>query len=240
LGAAPNRLFAEVAAILEEARRQTVRSVNTHMVTAYWLIGWRIVEAEQGGKARASYGERLLVKLAARLMERFGKGYSVADLKNFRELYLAYPDRLDAIRYPVGSESERGTQAGGAKVLTPVKRYPLGSESPAGFHPNLGWSHYRALMRVEKPEARRFYEQEAAEAGWSKRDLERQIGSLYYERLLMSRDRKGVLAQFASRKQLLVFTCHPYHADLFGGDRTALEPRGRGATRTRTPRNLAS
>jgi hypothetical protein len=107
------RLFREVATILEEARRQTVRSVNTHMVTAYWLIGWRIVEAEQGGKARASYGERLLENLSARLRARFGKGYSVANLKNFRGLYLTYPDRLSEIRYPPGSELEGGPQKGG-------------------------------------------------------------------------------------------------------------------------------
>jgi hypothetical protein len=55
-----DRLFAEVAGILEQARRHTVRSVNTYMVTAYWPIGWRIVEAEQGGETRAGYGERLM------------------------------------------------------------------------------------------------------------------------------------------------------------------------------------
>lgn len=204
-GTNTNRLFSEVAAILEEARRQTVRSLNTHMVRAYWLIGWRIVEAEQGGKVRASYGEQLLEKLSARLMARFGKGYSVANLKNFRELYLAYPDRLDAIRYPLGSELGGDAQEGDSTAVAPVKRYPLGGESPAGFHPNLSWSHYRALMRVEKLEARLFYEQEAARAGWSKRELERQIGSLYYERLLISRDKKGMLVE--NRKPALA--AHP-------------------------------
>ena len=88
-----DRLFAEVAGILEQARRQTVRSVNTYMVTAYWLIGWRIVEAEQGGETRAGYGERLMEGLSARLTKRFGRGFSVQSLWNFRELFLTYRDR---------------------------------------------------------------------------------------------------------------------------------------------------
>src|ERR1017187_6435098 len=74
------------------------------MVSAYWLIGWRVVEAEQGGRARAGYGERLMETLSAKLRERYGKGHSVANLRNFREFYLAYPNRLGEIRYPVGSE----------------------------------------------------------------------------------------------------------------------------------------
>src|ERR1017187_9509330 len=157
------------------------------MVSAYWLIGWRVVEAEQGGRARAGYGERLMETLSAKLRERYGKGHSVANLRNFREFYLAYPNRLGEIRYPVGSELAPADRQHGIQ-------YPAGSESHVGFHPNLSWSHYRALMRVKKLEARDFYEKEAAVTGWGKRQLERQIGSLYYERLLMSRGKRAMLA----------------------------------------------
>ncbi len=58
----------------------------------------------------------------------------------------------------------------------------------------LSWTHYRTLLRVEKPEARRFYEAEAVNAGWSTRELERQVHSLLFERLALSRDKAGVLA----------------------------------------------
>lgn len=58
----------------------------------------------------------------------------------------------------------------------------------------LTWTHYRLLLRVEKPEARAFYEAEAVNARWSTRELERQIHSLLFERLALSRDREGVLA----------------------------------------------
>ena len=58
----------------------------------------------------------------------------------------------------------------------------------------LSWTHYRLLLRVERPEARAFYEAEAVNARWSTRELERQIHSLLFERLALSRDREGVLA----------------------------------------------
>jgi predicted nuclease of restriction endonuclease-like (RecB) superfamily len=73
------------------------------------------------------------------------------------------------------------------------KRHPTGGESAEGFHPALGWSHYRALMRVENQQIRSFYEIEAAKNHWNKDELERQINSLLFERLLKSRDKAGLL-----------------------------------------------
>ena len=58
----------------------------------------------------------------------------------------------------------------------------------------LSWTHYRLLLRVDNPEARAFYEAEAVNARWSTRELERQINSLLFERLALSRDKEGVLA----------------------------------------------
>lgn len=191
-------LFERVVTILEASRERVVRAVNAQTVTAYWLIGREIVEAVQGGDVRAKYGERVLEELSHRLTERYGKSFSVPNLRNFRQFYTTYAER--------SSQAERFREKSSPRVMTgpppadssanPEKRYPPGSESmapPEGFSAALGWSHYRALMRVEKPEARAFYEREAASCGWSKVQLERQIESLYYERLLASRDQKGML-----------------------------------------------
>jgi predicted nuclease of restriction endonuclease-like (RecB) superfamily len=220
------RLFAEVAGILEHARRQTVRSVNTYMVTAYWLIGWRIVEAEQGGETRAGYGERLIEGLSVRLTKRFGRGFSMPNLRNFRGFYLAFQERLSEIRYTLCSEFEKHmSQAAftarrrliAAESTKPIemgkeheRHGPIHDETR--FHPNLGWSHYRALMRVENPVARRFYEDEAANADWSVRELQRQIGSLYYERLLASRDKRGMIREqrLTARSEALAVIKDPY------------------------------
>lgn len=60
---------------------------------------------------------------------------------------------------------------------------------------NLSWTHYRLLLRLDDPLARDWYAREATGQNWSTRQLERQIGTLYYERLLASKDRKGVLRE---------------------------------------------
>ena len=83
--------FADVADILKAGRAAAYRAVNTSMVETYWRMGRRIVEEEQQGKARAGYGEELMVRLSRYLGESFGKGVSVANLKNFRQFYLAFP-----------------------------------------------------------------------------------------------------------------------------------------------------
>jgi predicted nuclease of restriction endonuclease-like (RecB) superfamily len=96
----PLRLINDVRVILCEARGKAYAAVNTTMVEAYWRIGQRIVEEEQGGSARADYGSHLIRNLARVLGEEFGKGISVANLWNFRQFYLTFPDagKLYALR----------------------------------------------------------------------------------------------------------------------------------------------
>lgn len=84
--------FAEVRSILADARRSAYTAVNSAMVAAYWQIGRRIVEEEQGGEAKSTYGKRLLPELSYALTTEFGKGFSYANLRNFRQFHLTYPD----------------------------------------------------------------------------------------------------------------------------------------------------
>ena len=180
----PAPLLDRVVVILEQARGQVVRAVNTQMVWAYWLIGREIVQALQGGDERAAYGQQVLSEVSRQLTQRYGKGFSLANLQNFRKFYLAYSARAvpaAPIQYPAGREL-------------------AGSESVQGFSPQLTWSHYRALMRVDDVQARDFYEREAIECGWSKVQLERQIHSFYFERIVANRGAQGVLP--AGRERL--------------------------------------
>ncbi len=142
--------YSSVRDVLTEARRKAVVNINFIMVEAYWRIGRQIVEQEQAGSARAGYGQELIKELSRRLGDEFGKGFSVANLKNFRQFYLTFPDFQ--------------------------KGYTLRSE--------LGWSHYRLIMRVEDEDARSYYVNEAAEQGWTTRQLERNIRSGWHQRLL--------------------------------------------------------
>lgn len=86
-------LINDIRTILTEARQQAYTAVNTAMVQAYWLIGKRIVEDEQGGQERATYGEAVLKELSKALSGEFGRGFSYANLRNFRQFYLTYPDQ---------------------------------------------------------------------------------------------------------------------------------------------------
>ena len=210
-------LFGRIVDILEEARSHVARTVNSAMVVAYWLIGREIIEEEQKGQKRADYGKALLQDLSRRLSKRYGGGFSVTTLQDCRKFYLTYVHRLaiqhplgakftmPAIRYPVGRElGKSGNPHPSGGELTQKQR-PTGVESATGFNPDLSWSHYRALMRVENEEARQFYEQQTARNHWNKRQLERQINTLLFERLLKSRDKDGVL-QLANEGQA---TEHP-------------------------------
>jgi predicted nuclease of restriction endonuclease-like (RecB) superfamily len=220
-------LFARVAAILEQARSNVVRAVNSNMVLAYWMIGREIVQELQGGEPRAAYGKAVLADLSKKLATRYGGGFSETTLQYFRKFYQIYADRCPQIPRPTGVESAlldaaptisrplgvesfstplaTTTPASdplsaiqrpmGAELLAPAKCYPAGSKSLTGFSPQLSWSHYRALMRVEKPTAREFYEREAITGGWDKRTLERQIHSAFYERLLKSQQPEKLRAE---------------------------------------------
>ncbi|WP_321413568.1 DUF1016 N-terminal domain-containing protein [uncultured Desulfobacter sp.] len=85
-----NPFYNDIRQILQTARAKAYSAVNTAMVETYWLVGKRIFEEEQDGKKRAEYGQELIKKLSVELQSEFGKGFSVANLKNFRQFYLAH------------------------------------------------------------------------------------------------------------------------------------------------------
>jgi len=93
-------LFERVASILEEARANVVRAVNSNMVLAYWLIGREIVQELQDGEERAEYGKRTIEALSKQLTARFGSGFSEQSLQNFRRFYQVYPDRVQSLGFP--------------------------------------------------------------------------------------------------------------------------------------------
>lgn len=213
-------LYERIWEILESARSNVARSVNTTQVIANWLIGREIVEEEQNGKKRAAYGEGLMRALARQIERDFGAGFGLVNLKLFKQFRLAYPDLLGqpkghaARNLLPSADSESGGKKGyavrslfGSVISEAVPHAAPGeldvieiahaartqSWKPGLLHPSLSWTHYRRLLRVESEQARSFYEIEAIKENWSSRELERQINSLLYERLALSKDRKGLL-----------------------------------------------
>ena len=181
----------------EETRRSAARAVDRSLVVRNWLFGWYVVEYEQSGADRAEYGAQTLKKLSAALQERIGRGFSVRNLRQFRRFYLEFKgvvpefDKRRAVSSVSATEEIRQTLFSELPVST-------GGESEASVPAlllqrlPLGWSHYVTLLSVTDPEARRFYEIEAAANGWSVRELKRQLDSSLYERLALSRDKEEV------------------------------------------------
>jgi len=188
-------LFRRVAEIIEAARGHVARTVNSAMVHAYWLIGREIVEVEQQGRRRASYGEQVIRGLAERLTRQFGAGYSIRNLRRIRQFYLTYPNG-SVVPTELGGPEKRPAALAESTVLRPGKKRPTAlAESRPGvpiFPPSLSWAHYAFLLKVENADARAFYEIEALREAWSARELERQIASLLFERLAKSRDKEKV------------------------------------------------
>ena len=99
------RFFADIAQILQTGRSQSYRAVNTAMLQTYWQLGQRIVKEEQHGQARAEYGQSILPKLSRYLGDQFGQGFSVANLRNFRQFYLTFPNFDEFVTHCVANLS---------------------------------------------------------------------------------------------------------------------------------------
>ena len=188
-------VFGDVSKIIDAARDSAARSVNAAMTAAYWLVGRRIVEFEQSGGERAEYGAALIEILAEDLTGQFGRGFSLQNIYNMRLFYLSYPP--DRILQTLSGKLPRRSQL-------PIFQTASGnSEAPfaeVGFDElltafPLPWSAYVRLLSVRNEQARRFYEAEALRGGWSVRQLDRQIGSQFYERTALSRNKAAMLAR---------------------------------------------
>ena len=168
-----------VIMLIEEARRKVASAANVALVYTYYEIGRMIVEDEQGGKERATYGDKTLAELSEKLTAKFGKGWSIANLKLMRQFFITYSNSLNTV-YPIGTPNGQAAPLPANETIHTMGDFTL------------SWSHYLVLMRIADPAARGFYEKEAAEGQWSLRQMSRQIGSQLYERSLKHKGEVGV------------------------------------------------
>ena len=260
-----------IAALLEEARRQSARSVNAILTATYWEIGRRIVEFVQEGEPRAEYGDEVLERLSSDLTKKFGRGFSRQTLQQMRQFYVFNPPEqicqtlsgkswVTAIggqifqtvaeelflsgkcQTPSGNSSGQQISQTASHKAAKSKRVQRASEQSSGarirqtpsvefqifqtlsgrssaplfatvsrkseINPELylealahafplSWSHYVRLLSVEQPAARKFYETESLRGGWSVRQLDRQVGTLFYERTSLAKNKARLLTDGA-------------------------------------------
>lgn len=186
-----------VVHLIDEARSASARTVNALMTATYWVIGQRIVEFEQQGKRRAEYGEELLKRLAADLNRRYGRGFQVDNLQRMRLFYLAFPPHQ--IYATPSRKFIRDVDSAKNATLSRISPSVPIADITARFP--LPWSAYVRLLSVSSEQARKFYETEALRGGWSVRQLDRQINSLFYERTALSRNKAKMLTKGAATKR---------------------------------------
>ncbi len=149
------KIIEDIRNLLILSRQNLAQTVNSAMVQTYWNIGRIIVEDEQAGEQRATYGKKQLEFISDKLTTEFGKGFDTRNLRNMRKFYITFSN-WNAVST------------------------------------KLSWTHYRTLVRIEKDEVRQWYMQESIANNWSARALDRQISSLYYERLISSKEKTPV------------------------------------------------
>lgn len=149
-------LVKEIGELLRTARENAGRTINTILVNTYWQIGKHIVEFEQGGKERATYGSELLNNLSKDLTSAYGRGFSRSNLTYIRKFYLNF-QKGETVSH------------------------------------KLTWSHYFEILKAEDGLEISFYVKQCEKENWSVRELKRQMKSMLFHRIALSKDRKGIL-----------------------------------------------
>jgi len=181
-------LLQRIRSVISDARNYVSRQVNFTQIVSNWLVGRMIVEDEQKGNKSAEYGTFAIKYLSDNLTKEFGSGYDQSNLRRFRSFYLLYPIQ-DAL---LNIELQN---------LNTNKNHPLTRIMDL----NLSWTHHRILLKVDNKNAREFYLQEANQNMWSTRALERQVNSLYYERIISSQHKEEVKAEANKKTKELIY-----------------------------------
>ena len=196
-------LVGRINQVQDMLQAQTAHAINLAVTARNWLVGFYIVEFEQHGEDRAKYGENLLKNLAKRLNRR---GLGERRLYEFRLTYIIYPqigqviadyiaknNRQDILRLPTAKlQIVENLEDENLRLLT-AKSHVEEWQTPADrLFNRLSATHLVLLSNIKDPLKRAFYEQETIRGCWTVKELDRQISSQYYERMGLSKDKKGL------------------------------------------------
>lgn len=199
--------------------------VNINLTIRNWLVGYYIVEFEQNGEDRATYGENLIGELATKLKAKGLKGFSVSALKNHRTFYLLYPQISQSV-ISLLKEGKSQSLTGELQKQLPIpirgsetgesqEEYPISSETLLS---QLSFTHFIELIRFDDPLERLFYEVETIKNNWSVRELERAINTALYVRTGLSKNKEAIISKFKNQKpaQSIDVIRDPYFLEFLG------------------------
>ena len=218
-----DQLADRILLVAATLRQQAAHAVNCMLTARNWFIGFYIVEFEQHGADRAQYGEQLLKTLAKRINR---KGMDWRSLYDFRTFYNVYPQLQGEIFRYLQSQMQRPTdipvkklqplaaifQTAGTQALTILQPAVAKSPEPWQTAPDrrfhrISYTSLQMLSKIDDPLKRAFYEFELIQGCWTKRELDRQISTLYYERSALSKD-KAALKRYIQQKAEPMETRH--------------------------------
>ncbi|PWK28920.1 putative nuclease of restriction endonuclease-like (RecB) superfamily [Arcicella aurantiaca] len=195
---------------------QAVKQVNSLQTIRNWLIGCYIVEFEQKGEDRATYGKQLLLNISEQMKSKGNIGFSDRNLRQFRQFYLTYPQIWqtvsakfkNAITQSVSEQLKNPNDDSYQELMLPVET----------LINTLSFSHFIELLRLDSDLKRRFYEIETVKNAWKVRELERAIDTLLFERTGLSTDKKGVIAKIKDQKPFEAkdIVRNPYFLEFIG------------------------
>ncbi|MDO4462284.1 MAG: PDDEXK nuclease domain-containing protein [Bacteroidia bacterium] len=190
-------LFNDSCLIIEQAQANAYYSVNETLIKRNWLIGMRI-QHEVLREQRAEYGEQVIKVLSTALTAKYGKGYTKSNLYNYVNFYLMWPNIFHAVTGKLAQDGLidifHAVSGKSVNIFDSIR-----SAKPI----HLSWTHYRVILQEQSPEARAWYENEAASEMWSTRTLQRNVSSQYYYRLLKSQNKQIVRQEMQSLTQPL-------------------------------------
>ena len=215
------KLVGTTRQVHEELAAQAGRAVNVSLTMRNWLIGFYIAEYEQNGEDRAKYGTRLMENLSTRLSDSGMEGMASRSLRQYRQFYSIYPEIWQT---PSAKTLDRLIPASirqtlPAKSQSESPQYTKSTVPALELIQKLSFSHVAELIAISDKTKRSFYEIECMRGNWSVRELKRQIGSLYYERSGLSKDKKklAALAQEGAKSDApRLAICDPYVFEFLG------------------------
>lgn len=199
-----NNLVSGISAVNKFLKDSAACAINQHVTARNWLIGYYIVNYEQKGMDRAAYGEGVLKKLASHFNDN---GLSYANLKLYRQFYLAFPNLGNAIVSFISTNNRIGQSPISQLQSIDIQQEIIGQSliiqssdqqiSVPGdkLFNRLSYTHLLQLLPIDDPLERAFYEIECIKGVWSVRELQRQIKSNCYLRSGLSKRPDKLIAQ---------------------------------------------
>lgn len=219
-------LVGNIKLIQDALQAQAAHAVNLSLTARNWLVGFYIVEFEQHGEDRAKYGDNLLDRLSENIHT---KGFEPRRLREYRQLYIVYPHLGSEVAKYITNTKPSLQQSGSSHIWqslpaelqtpnnqgfkkwrsTPAKLEEWATPAASLFL-RINYTCLSYLTSINDPLKRAFYEQETIRGCWTSRELDRQVSSLYYERMGMSKDKRG-LQQITARNSCQIMPKDIFH-----------------------------